>query len=359
MKAKTKKFIKKRKILLIIIGIIFLLSIVAIIFLNSSHTTKLKYFGFTTWITNFTEYTESGANAVRQNAITNNFSDSVIKAINLNKSGITPLYTLRPKLVDKCIKDTAYCCNNFELIKQDTANYTYSTVKNLKDNGFVGQNWEFLNEANYYYFCDESQYTQLLKIVYENAKRADPKAVVFISGVGTHTDDLIYNWFGTVYRYGGKDYFDVINIHPYCYDSTVYKWVNGTSDKTCKEYENIIKLRDLMDSYGDKNKKIWISETGLSTKGCGKTDGVYNGVTCLNTSSEYISNRENNQAIVMNSIFKWIDLHKDLKIEAVIWYNFKDDNRDPLWSESNFGLIRLDGSKKPAYFVFENLTKIK
>ena len=53
-------------------------------------------------------------------------------------------------------------------------------------------------------------YTHLLKTVYPVIKQTDPTSKVLLGGLST---DHPFN-LKKVYRNGGKDYFDIVNIHP-------------------------------------------------------------------------------------------------------------------------------------------------
>lgn len=217
------------------------------------------------------------------------------------------------------------------------------------------------------------QYTELLKEGYKRAKEANPNSKILIGGLAvgrTVADTFI----GTIYQYGGKDYFDIMNIHPYCsysYQAGKPNELQGTGCTTLNG--DIIYLKSVMDSYGDGNKKWWITEFGYPSEGCyisqGK-EGSVASVSGCDTLSETFQN------------YRMINAMNDIKkynfITAFFWYDFKDDclNRKlwsggeipgcvpdvvslgcPVWIECRFGLLHYDYSNKSAFSTYQEIIK--
>jgi len=88
---------------------------------------------------------------------------------------------------------------------------------------------------------------------------------------------------------------------------------------------------------GDANKKIWITEFGVPTNGP--------------NSYWYLS--EQGQAGMVTDA---MNLYKRYTWAGpIFWYTLKDSGTDTSTNENFFGLIRFDGSLKPAYQVLKNL----
>ncbi|OGV41635.1 MAG: hypothetical protein A2X48_13535 [Lentisphaerae bacterium GWF2_49_21] len=115
--------------------------------------------------------------------------------------------------------------------------------------------WEVWNEQNGDGMWREKpnpeNYVTLLKATYQEIKKIDPELKVLIGGFAGMPFDFIEG----VYKAGGKDYFDIMNFHPY----------RSKSPEAGNLYEDIRKLSALMEKYGDKGKPMWITEVGYPT----------------------------------------------------------------------------------------------
>ena len=106
--------------------------------------------------------------------------------------------------------------------------------------------WEASNEPNMAIL--KERYVLLLKAIYKGVKRADPANKVVLAGFAG-IEDLHLD---AVYRYGGKDFFDILASHSY------------TRPHLPEEggYLSKIKaLHDVMTKYGD-DKPMWVTEVG-------------------------------------------------------------------------------------------------
>ncbi|MBR4170724.1 MAG: cellulase family glycosylhydrolase [Kiritimatiellae bacterium] len=114
--------------------------------------------------------------------------------------------------------------------------------------------WEVWNEENIASFWKEpnaNDYTKLLKRTYETIKAVNPNLRVAFGG----TAGVPYEFIENVYKAGGKDCFDIMNIHPY----------SQPNPPESSLEQRIEKLRELMAKYGDEKKPIWITELGWPT----------------------------------------------------------------------------------------------
>lgn len=115
--------------------------------------------------------------------------------------------------------------------------------------------WEVWNEPNLKGFWGEepnaADYVKLLRATYEEVKAADPTARVAIGGFAGVPVDYI----DKAYQSGAKDFFDIMNVHPYVYPGGP----EGLLD------ERMAKLRKVMKKYGDEKKPIWFTELGWPT----------------------------------------------------------------------------------------------
>lgn len=116
--------------------------------------------------------------------------------------------------------------------------------------------WEIWNEQNAtqggtHPLPAPSEYVRLLRAAYEEIKGVDPKLRVAIGGFA----GVPFAYIEDVYKAGGKDIFDIMNVHPYQHTAAA----EGAMEK---QYG---KLRALMARYGDEKKPVWATEIGLET----------------------------------------------------------------------------------------------
>ncbi len=130
--------------------------------------------------------------------------------------------------------------------------YVSNTVVRYKH---VIRTWEVWNEQNLGGFWrnpNPADYLKLLKPTYALIKRIDPSLTVAVGGFAGVPHEFIDG----VYKAGGKNYFDIMNVHPY-------------SQPMPPEEElaaRISGLREVMKRYGDERKPIWVTEIGWPTQ---------------------------------------------------------------------------------------------
>lgn len=116
--------------------------------------------------------------------------------------------------------------------------------------------WEVWNEPDLKQFWRQdpnpAEYTILLKATYEEVKRVDPKLTVLLGGLS----GIPFEFIEGIYKAGGKDHFDIMNVHPYRYPA---------APEVRPLVEDLKKLRELMARYGDAAKPVWITEIGYPT----------------------------------------------------------------------------------------------
>ena len=194
--------------------------------------------------------------------------------------------------------------------------------------------WEIWNEPDsmsYWQPQDDMKiYTELLKRSYAAAKKIDPSCKIVLGGMTSQGYYAIKN----IYKNGGKDYFDIINIHPFVDP------LNPNEHKRIYAiYKNLEKLKI---QYNDKDKKIWFTEIGCPGIGPEiESKGWWIGK----------SPSEKQQAQFLYSIYT--DVIELLNLEKVFWAYFRDNKGHFENDVDYFGLIRWNFSKKPAFGVFK------
>lgn len=202
--------------------------------------------------------------------------------------------------------------------------------------GKVGA-YEIWNEPNAYLFYapqpDPAGYTNLLKAAYPQIKAADPDATV-IGGVvgsvvtyGNFTMNPI-DFVDGIYGAGGEPYFDALSFHPYQY-TTPFSDGGYLPDSPINQ---LAAVHDLMVANGDGDKLIWASEYGEPSSVAG----------------------EANQADYLEDMLTtWRTL--DYTGPTFVW-TLQDRNTASTDPEDTFGVVRSDGTWKPAAYVIRELT---
>lgn len=208
--------------------------------------------------------------------------------------------------------------------------------------------WEIWNEPNMTIFWqtqpNAAHYTALLRATYTQIKSADKSATVLLGGLASidHADGVPQlEYLNAVYAAGGKGYFDAVAYHPYSFPVPAsYKAIWNAWSKMDFTSPSV---RSIMRANGDSSKKIWITEYGAPTNGPGPiaTTTNYN----LTKTPDHVN--EALQAAMVT------DMVRSVKaapwIAAAFWYSYKDEGTDANNTENFYGLLRANGSAKPAY----------
>ncbi len=202
--------------------------------------------------------------------------------------------------------------------------------------------WEIWNEPNNYNFwatkTNCAAYTSLLKATYPAIKRVDPKAVIITGGLAPETTDKNNisqtDFLTCIYKNGGKNYFDAVGDHPYTFPNLPSTNPNNSWGMMSLTSPS---LRSIMVANGDSNKKIWITEFGAPTNG---PDPQW-----------YVSEQKQSQMVT-----DAMDLYKTYSWAGpLFWYSLQDSGTTTDTSENFFGLLRADGSQKPAFATLQNI----
>lgn len=194
--------------------------------------------------------------------------------------------------------------------------------------------WQIWNEPNLgIYWCGKpnaKQYIALVKAARAGIKRADSKAEIVTAGIPQSKLGIpLLKYLDQMYRAGGRAAFDTLALHPY--------------SKTVPELKRrITDVRKIMNKRRDRSAKIWVTELAWSDVGPGSRFRV----------------GKVGQANRITGAFKLIgQLRKKMKLRGAIYVYWRDlppypPNYTDFWG-LHTGLIRLDGSFKPAFYAFK------
>ena len=189
--------------------------------------------------------------------------------------------------------------------------------------------WEVWNEPNLEQFWKDkpnpNDYAKLLKATHKTIKGIDPELTVVLGG----TAGIPWPYLEGIYAAGGKEFFDVMNVHPYRYPQT---------PEERPLYDDLTRLRRLMQKHGDGAKPIWITEMGWPT----------------HQGRRGVSELRQSQMLARSYL-----LSLQAGVDVVFWYEFQATERKPDYNEDHFGMVHRNLSPKPAYTALATLTRAR
>lgn len=202
--------------------------------------------------------------------------------------------------------------------------------------------WEIWNEPNLVQFwnpgADPSAYAQLLKLSYTAIKKQNPKLTVVTGGLaqpstgGGNMEARLF--LELLYGSGAAPYFDAVGDHPYTAPQLP---LDSSDNNWAQMFSTSRSLRSTMNLYGDGRKKIWITEYGAPTSGTNAWG---------TTVSEQRQADMVTQSLALAASYTWSG--------PTFWYNYKDFcAAGSANSECYYGLVRDDGTLKPAFDAFK------
>jgi polysaccharide biosynthesis protein PslG len=204
-------------------------------------------------------------------------------------------------------------------------------------------NWEIWNEPNNAFFwggkADCNAYSANLKAANIAIKKVVPGAGIISGGMSPASTDgkniSPTDFLSCMYRNGVGRYFDALGHHPYTFPllaSTKYNaWAQMSTMST--------NLRSIMIANGDAGKRIWLTEFGAPTSGPNPAYYV----------SEAMQSTLMADALKLYGTYDWAG--------PIFWYTFQDSGTSKTTNENFFGLLRYDGSEKPAFTTYKNAIK--
>lgn len=179
-----------------------------------------------------------------------------------------------------------------------------------------------------------SDYGKMYEVSKDAIKKVNPNMPV----VAFNTSGAPYAWIEEVLKSGVTD-IDVTSVHPYRWDGDPI-----TYDAT----NHLIKVNNLLESYGVKDKPFWITEYGYSSH--------YEEV---NTNTQQGMYNAQSYALIMNTGV----------VDRFYFYCFLDKNDGPRADrESNFGMVKgkftsplpytVSYGAKPGYLILGNMNML-
>jgi hypothetical protein len=234
------------------------------------------------------------------------------------------------------------------------------------------QAYEVWNEENYAvenggYVAGPERYVELLKVAYTRIKQADPNAIV-VCGALTPTgvynryvaiDDISYLKQMLEYDNGAVlNYFDVLGAHVGgTHNPPDTLWPDNPGpypnwlDHSTHYFRHVENIRATMEACGAGSKQIWLTEFGWAA-----TENV---TSVAAPGYEYAyDNTEQNQADYLVRAFELGRTTYQPWMGAMFVWNLNFATIFPPSDEkSAFGVIRPNGTPRPAYTALANMPK--
>jgi polysaccharide biosynthesis protein PslG len=221
---------------------------------------------------------------------------------------------------------------------QDYADALGLLVRRYGGRVYAWETWNEPNSPDYYVSVDPAaDYTALVKAAYRTVKATDPGARL-IAGAVMQSD---YEFVERLYAAGIKGYFDALSIHPYCEDRSP---LDPGSDGYIRLsfIRGVPAVHDVMLRNGD-DRPIWLTEFGWSTTTTRATPDLWRNGVDEDAQARYV-------AAAVQQLPQWP------YVAGALDYTLIDRGGDPTRLNDNYGLVRLDGTPKPAYEAFRLAT---
>lgn len=213
--------------------------------------------------------------------------------------------------------------------------------------------WEIWNEPNIPVFWapnpDSAKYAAILKAAYTSIKTANPSAVVMSAGLSPAEDAggriAPLTFMKNLYASGAKNFFDIVALHPYSFPAS------PDYAAVWNSWQQMTAIHQLMISNSDSSKKVWITEFGSPTGGSGSGFAV-NQFTNWQSGSDFMT--ENAQSQIITNAAKLFKQDNSW-LSNFFYYSLKDNGTSKSTTENFFGLIRYDGSQKPAFGTLKSI----
>ena len=194
--------------------------------------------------------------------------------------------------------------------------------------------WEIWNEPNqqprWSAKVNPAQYARVVEAAAPGIRRHDPKAPILMGALAPAVDGPVelspITFLEGVYRAGiDRSSYDAISVHPFSYPAL------PSGDEEWNTFNRLGDIHDVAKRNGDGAKPFWLTEYGART----------------GSSDRSVGYRRHTQLMV--------DAYRQTKklrfVQALFFYSLRDASSNRSEPEDNFGLLKFDGTPKPAYKV--------
>jgi hypothetical protein len=211
--------------------------------------------------------------------------------------------------------------------------------------------WEIWNEADGNLFWENGPqpvaYAALLRAAYPAVKAASPAATVVSTGMVAND----YDFLAQLYANGAQGSFDAVGVHTdtaclIAPPTHFYRELDGRIGRYA--FTGYRELHHLMTANGDGAKPIWMTELGWNTSSTAPNSCRDGGLA--GTKPAGVTQAE--QAKNLTDAYQC--LAADPFVTVTMWFSLQD-TPGKLNYDAHLGLLRADGTAKPAYAAMKAL----
>ena len=202
--------------------------------------------------------------------------------------------------------------------------------------------WQIWNEPNLAKFQVQRPparpYARLLRISHNAIVRQDRKARILLGGLVGLTQPSAWNFLARLYRvHGIKRKFDAVALHPYAYDLKQLR-------------VEIRAVRAVMRHHGERRTPLWLTELGWGSEP----------PSCRHCAN-WLNRGLKGQKRMLSGAFRTVLKHRSWRVKRLFWFRWRDPKPGSPGCGfcSSAGLLRYDGSPKPAYRKFRRLARAR
>lgn len=174
-------------------------------------------------------------------------------------------------------------------------------------------------------------YVALLQTVYPRLKKIAPSITVY--GGAMTPGGVQGRWLEGMLKAGGLNYLDELSLHTYIYSATGRERTPEHWAEWMGRVQALVKQ-----SSGGREIPMVITEMGWPTQ---------------------VDRRGTPPEVAAAYLARMYLLARTLPyIRGLWWYDFQDDGWRHSYNEHNFGLVRPDGTPKPAYFALKDVAEV-
>lgn len=170
-----------------------------------------------------------------------------------------------------------------------------------------------------------SDYVALLADTSVALRAADPNATILAAGTGYSSQPGLASlqWVETLYARGAAAHFDALAVH-----------ANPNPNGTLGDLSLLDDYRAVMDRHGDQDARLWVTQSGVATAGEGASTEALQ-AKLLTAAGQAWARTPNHGPLFWDTL----------------------NDRAGASAADHFGLLRRDGSRKPAWDAMTTLTR--
>lgn len=206
------------------------------------------------------------------------------------------------------------------------------------------------NEPNLRHFWPSTPeaYVDAYRPLAEKIKQARPDVQIAVGAMSSLSWPQSKTWLRRAIQRGLLSFADAVSVHPYNLTGPpeTDPFYDGADKLDPDNFEKAVRAfwSEIQAAAAGKNLKLYFTEFGYSS--------AWKGLAA-------VGDEQRQASYLSRLLFIYQDLRlKGLPLEAVFWYDLKDDGTKPDNEQHNYGLLNSDLSrKKPAFWAYRSVAK--